>query len=132
MDARLSNLAAELRNRPASDATEWLLREYPLKSHNWGEALTLIGHCSFPRREAKRLAAYYLSHAPYASDRPYVLFAKLLGVAGLLGVLAKIDIKPDDRALLLYHLQPILRAAKGKRDPHAVSAFMRGLSDPIG
>lgn len=132
MDARLNSLAGELRRRPASEATEWLLREYPLTSHNWGEALTLIGHCSFPRREAKRLAAYYLSRAPYASDRPYVLFAKLLGVAGFLDVLAGVDIKSDDRALLLYHLQPILRAAKGKRDPHAVSAFMRGLSDLIG
>jgi len=132
MDSRLYGLARELRSKPAAEAVTWLLHRYPLHSLNWGEALTLIGHCSFPRKETRVLATYYLTTpAPHASGRAYVLFARLLGITGLLNVLKEIDVKPGDRDLLLYYLEPILREAKNKRDLLAVSTFMERTIPPL-
>lgn len=124
MDQRLRDLAVQLRNTPSSEAVDWLLTHYPLEVESWGEALALIGHSSFSKIDARRLAVHYLSQAPYASDRAYKVFAKLLGLHDILSILS--EVVPEShprRDLLLYHLRPLLDSAANDRDRAAASAF---------
>src|ERR1700756_341717 len=59
MDANLEQRAKALRSMPPGEAAGWLLREHPLGSPDWGVALQLMEHVSFPRREWMRLASHY-------------------------------------------------------------------------
>ncbi|WP_324697813.1 hypothetical protein ACLIMP_04585 [Novosphingobium aerophilum] len=125
MDNSLRDLAVQLRSMQSPEAVDWLLTRYPCESENWGEALTLIGHASFSKGDARRLAAHYLRRAPYASDRPYQVFAKLIGFRSLLGILGEVvPANHPRRDLLLYHLKPLLEAVTSDKDRVAASAFV--------
>ncbi len=129
MDREMHDLAAELRQMPPSEGAEWLVKHFPLESEQWGKALILLDRARFPKKEAQQLARYYLARAPYASDRPYRVFAKLLGVEGLLKVLG--DILPQLRPradLLLYHLKPLLAGSANEADRLAATDFVTSLS----
>lgn len=131
MDERMREMAAELRSKPSSEAVDWLLSRYPLENAEWGNALTLIDHISLRADDARRLASYYLSRAPYASDRPYRIFARALGLRRLLDVLGQsLPIAETDRDLLLYHLRPLFEASTSNRERNAISAFMDRLDLP--
>ena len=129
MDQKMRDFAAELRRMPPSKGSEWLMDRFPIEGEHWVQALDLLGHTSFPRREARQLATYYLARAPYASDKPYRVFAKLLGVTGLLavlsGMLPQLRLKSD---LLLYHLKPVLDGVGNEAERQAAFAFVTSLA----
>lgn len=113
----------------SSEGLEWLVERFPLDSEGWGQALILLDHASFPKKEARQLARYYLARAPYASDRPYRVFAKQLGLSGLLNVLGEMvpKLQPESD-LLLYHLKPLLDDAASETDRQAASTFVASLA----
>lgn len=124
MDANVQQHANALRSMASDEAADCLVRDYPLGSPDWGVALRLMEHLSFRREDWTRLARHYLARAPYADDQPYRLFLRALGVSRFLSVLAQVMTTNSDRgALLRYHLEPLLRDARGE-DRAAADAFM--------
>ncbi|MDR7059374.1 MULTISPECIES: hypothetical protein [unclassified Sphingopyxis] len=129
MDQEMRTMGAELRRKAPPEAVDWLIQHFPIEGDNWGKAITLLEHASFPKREAAQLATYYLSRAPYASDRTYRLFAKFLGLAGMLEILGRLSPQFGEKSeLLLYHLNPLLEEATSENDQLAVSAFVANLN----
>ena len=128
MNEELRGEAAMLRRMPSAEAAEWLLGRYSIGTTNWDDALTLLDHVSLRKPDVQRLAADYLSGTCYASDRPYRLFAKLLGLAGLLRQLG--PYRPASRRdadLLMHHLQPMLDAAESEHDRAAAADFVAAI-----
>jgi len=114
MNAEMRRLTADLGKRSSSEITEWLLARYPVGSADWGTALLLLDHVSVNKVHAKRLAEHYLSRIPYASDRPYRLFAKLLPLDDLIKILRQhLPAKRRDLDLLIYHVGPLIREGAG-------------------
>jgi hypothetical protein len=125
MNEEMRKQAAMLRRMNSNEAADWLLSRYPLGASSWGHALTLLDHVSLTRQDIRRLAAHYLRQTPYPSDRPYRVFAKLLGLPGLLKQLETyIPMQRRDADLLMYHLRPMLDAAESDRDRNAASRFI--------
>jgi hypothetical protein len=129
MDEEMRRTAADLRATPSKEAADWLMARYPVGTSEWGKALILLNHVSVRKADLRRLACHYLNRAPYAQDRPYRVFAKLLGLKELLAVLAERPPSNEpDTNLLLYHLRPILGSAETADDCRAVTEFMAVLA----
>ncbi len=126
MNADLRETAAELRRKPSAEAAGWLMARYPVGSANWGAAILLIEHLSLRKKDAHDLARHYLSRLPYASDKAYRVFARLLPLQVFLSVVH--DFLPLDqqrRDLLSYYLGPILHeTARAPEGEQAVQSFL--------
>jgi hypothetical protein len=122
--------AAELRQKSSKAATDWLLTRYPVGSADWGNALTLLEHISLRHADRMVTARHYLSRIPYASDRPYRVFAKLLQLDDLVRVLSdSLPTAPEDRKLVRYHVEPVLRGMDGSESAkEIVDLFVSTLS----
>jgi hypothetical protein len=124
MDEMMRAQAAELRKMPSSDAADWLLQHYP----RGGEGIILLEHISLRKADTRRLAEQYLSGAPFAQDRPYRVFSKLLGLPGLIRILRATPTRTaSDADLLAYHLEPLIRQAQDDESRQSGSAFLTGL-----
>jgi hypothetical protein len=128
MNEEMRRCAAELRTKSSGEAADWLLTRYPAEGAHWGEALTLLEHVSLRKNDVRKLASNYLKRSPFAQDRPYRLFAKLLGLEELLSILLE-RLPTDQRGadLLLYHLRPMLDAAETDEECRAASEFLAAL-----
>jgi hypothetical protein len=119
-------MAGDLRKMSSGEAADWLMTHYPADSENVGEALNIAFHLSWKKADQLRLAEHYLTRLPFASARPYEVFASILPVHRLVAVLK--ERMPADEArrdLLRYLAGPVLtRAVKTARDQEAVQAFM--------
>lgn len=126
MDQRLRSAVNDLRKMGSSEAADWLMAHYPVDSGSAGEALIMASHLSWKKADQLRLADHYLSKLPFASARPYEVFASMLPVHRLVAILKdRIPSEEADRDLLWYYAGPVLtRAAKTAQDHEAVQALM--------
>jgi hypothetical protein len=109
---------------PSAEAADWILDTYPAGQPDWGEAILLMEHVSLRRADWERLARHYLTMGPYAQDRPYRLFLRMLGVPRFVEIMQQCVAGGSDRLdLLRYHLEPLFRDVQGQ-DRAAVDAFM--------
>ena len=110
MDAALKAEVETLRRLESAEAADYVLRTYPLEALQWGRALDLIAHRSWKREDQIRLAEHYLSRIPYASARPYEVFASLLSFADFASIIQRHWPKAEcDNGLLCYHLAPLVK-----------------------
>src|SRR3954464_11854489 len=117
--------AVELRRMPSETAADWLLQHYP----SGGEAITLLEHVSLRRGDYRRLAKHYLAGPSHAHDRAYRLFARRLGLAGVVRILGETHGRDGrDADLLAYHIRPMLEDAKDAEELREAAAFVDRLA----
>jgi hypothetical protein len=126
MDQRLELILKELRKMTSEEAADWLIQNCPITAENSGDAFLLLPRISWQKCDQLKLANHYLSKIPYASHKPYEVFASFMQLGKLISVMENFLPPNDtDKALLRYHLGPILnRAAKSDSDQIAASVFM--------
>lgn len=125
MDQRLRSIVSDLREKGSNEAASWLMEHYPTGNGGAGEALTIIAHLSWKKADQVRLAEYYLSGMPFASARPYEVFASFMNVPSLIEIMRKYVPSGDRKQLFEYHAGPVLtRAAKTPVDRDAVQNFL--------
>lgn len=93
----------------SEDAATWLMENYPVDAHNYGDAIALIPHRSWGRSDQIRLARHYLRKLPFASSRVYEAFASFMSLDLFVKIIK--EYWPHDEAdvsLLIYHLRPVL------------------------
>jgi hypothetical protein len=115
----------DLRKMASSEAAEWLIEQYPVGSANWGDAIGIMAHLSWKKADQARLADHYLSRLPFASAKPYEVFASFMNISRLVDILRKnAPSGVSDRNLLEYHAGPVLvRAAHTPEDRELVERF---------
>ncbi|QDP19032.1 hypothetical protein [Sphingomonas xanthus] len=128
MNEEMRKAAADLRTMPSAEATDWLIARYPVGSSDWGSALTLLDHVSLRKQDNRRLATHYLGASPFAHDRPYRVFEKLLGLSELLAIISlSMPANERDADLLMYHLRPLLDCADTDEERRAASEFLEAI-----
>ncbi len=125
MSRNIEPIVSDLRKLTSRDAAEWLMERYPVGSADWGDAITIIAHLSWKKADQARLADYYLSRLPFASAKPYEVFASFMKVSRLVDILRKnAPSDTSDKGLLEYYAGPVLeRAAKTPVDREKVEGF---------
>lgn len=114
MDDRLRALCLDLSKKSSSEAVDWLIKNYPIDSHNYGEAISLIRHKSWKRADQIRLGRYYLRKIPFASAKPYESFLSIMSVETFVSLLNEnLPLASDDLDLLIYNLRPALERVVG-------------------
>ena len=132
MDDRLQITAAALRKMASAQAADCLITRYPVDSPDYWEVFQVLPHVSWKRADQIRLAQQYLQKMPFASARPYKIFAALMAFDALIGVLhAQLPVQESKRDLLLYYLQPVLEAS-ARTDAHRerLRLFLADVNSP--
>ena len=110
MDRKLIAQSSILRKMGSDDAADWLMDQYPIERPDYGNAIILLAHRSWKKRDQIRLADYYFQKIPFANSRPYEVFASFMSTSNLIKMLRKhLPNSTSDLDLLVYHLEPILR-----------------------
>ncbi|MCK4155501.1 hypothetical protein [Ralstonia pseudosolanacearum] len=113
----------------SDQAADWVIQTYALENPDWGLALDLIPQRSWGRPDQMRLARYYLAKMPFASEKPYRVFAEIMSFKRFVEVLR--ECLPLDRSkmdLLIYHVCPVLSAAaKTDADRELEKSFIEEL-----
>ncbi|THF66563.1 hypothetical protein E6C76_06950 [Pseudothauera nasutitermitis] len=129
MDSKLQAISLGLRAMESDQAASWLIATYPLSNPEYGDVFQLLRVRSWKRVDQIRLARYYLQKIPFASEKPYEVFASFMSIKLFISVLK--ELLPKRRAdvdLLVYHLQAVLeKAAQTSDDRDAVNAFLNEL-----
>ena len=131
MDAATRQELDELRKLPSHEAADLILERYPLDSAMWGNAITLIELLSWKVPDQVRLAEYYLSRLPHASDRGYSVFLNVMQLERLLAVIERNwPQNAADVDLLLYYLRPALKkASTNDRQAALVADWLQKIED---
>ena len=126
MDDLMRKNTKELRRLTSEDAATWLIEQYPDETSEYGQAITLLSHRSWKKVDQLRLARYYLKNIPFASSKPYEVFASVMSLSNLLKVIQEYWPKKEkDCNLLLYHLKPVLtNKIKSATDKEIVNQFL--------
>ncbi|MGN6580430.1 MAG: hypothetical protein ACTHJ1_10675 [Bordetella sp.] len=125
MNKTIEPIVDDLRKMTSNEAAEWLIERYPIGSAKWGDAIVIMAHLSWKKADQIRLADHYLSRLPFASAKPYEVFASFMKVSRLVDILRKnAPVGTADRSLLEYHAGPVLmRAAQTPEDREMVENF---------
>jgi len=117
-------LLSKLREIGSAEAAQWILASYPASGDNLGDAIYLIAHLSWKRREQYILAKHYLQRLPFASPGPYETFLSFMSVEAFLRVVDEyLPTKTSEFELLMYYLIPSLeKAVKSELDRKLVEA----------
>lgn len=100
----------ELRRLNSEDAANWLIERYPVESEDYGQAIAFLAHRSWKKSDQLRLARYYFRKIPFASSRPYEIFASFMSLSNFIKVIQeRMPLSKEDRSLLVYHLEPVLK-----------------------
>jgi hypothetical protein len=131
MDAARRQELDELRKLPSHEAADLILERYPLDSSMWGNVITLIEHLSWKVPDQVRLAEYYLSRLPHASDRGYSVFLNMMQLERVLAVIERHwPQNTADVDLLLYYLRPVLKkASTNDRQATLVAEWLQKIED---
>ena len=97
----------------------------------WGNVITLIEHLSWKVPDQVRLAEYYLSRLPHASDRGYSVFLNMMQLERVLAVIERHwPQNTADVDLLLYYLRPVLKkASTNDRQATLVAEWLQKIED---
>jgi len=113
MDRDLTEMLGRLKAMECGAAADALMASYPAGSPNWGAAIELIGHLSWPKKDQVKLAKHYLSRLPFANAKPYEVFANIMSLPTLLQILKEYAPSNDrDKNLFRYYAKPALERAK--------------------
>lgn len=125
MDARLKALAEKIGRMTSEEAADWLLANFPIENAGYGDAIAVVGHRSWRRAEQMRIARHYLKKIPFASAKPYEVFASFMSIGNFLQVIEeRLPEECTRRSLLLYYSIPVLqRAAKSDADRERIAIF---------
>lgn len=125
MSEKNRKLCAIISKMESAEAADWLMREYPIESKDYGEALLLLPHRSWKRSDQKRLAKYYFSKLPFASSRGYEAFTAFMSTRLILDCMK--EYLPKDKGqldLLRYNAVPaLMRAAKNETGHQLIQDF---------
>lgn len=101
----------ELRSINNEEACNWIMKKYPVDSANFSLVFKIIPHISWSRKVRRKLANYYLSIQPFATEYPYLCFLKVMPLKELLSIIAE-NLPKDFNKLELvkYHLQTLLKS----------------------
>jgi hypothetical protein len=128
MDQRIRSIVQDLRKLGSSEAATWLMAQYPADDRRAGEALLIIAHLSWMKPDQIRLAEYYLQGLPFATARPYEVFASFMEISRLIAIMRPYVLKSERKDLFLYHVGPVLtQAAKSPRNQDIVKNFLEEL-----
>ncbi|MCA3081003.1 MAG: hypothetical protein ING71_19725 [Rhodocyclaceae bacterium] len=128
MDQRIRSLVQDLRKLGSNKAATWLIKEYPADGGRSGDAILMIGHLSWKKSDQIRLAEHYLQGLPFATARPYEVFASFMEISRLIEIMRQYILKSDRKDLFLYHVGPVLtEAAKSTRNQDIVQNFLEEL-----
>lgn len=129
MDDRLKTLSAKLGQMTSAQAADWLIETYPVGGAEYGDAITLIPHRSWKRPDQLRLAKHYLQKMPFASSRPYEVFASFMSFDLFIkAIKEQLPSNKTDIDLLLYHLSPVMKkVAKTDADRELMRSFIAGI-----
>lgn len=110
MNERQRQECERLRAFSSGEAADYLLANYGVESPNYGEAFVLLPHRSWMRSDQVRLARHYFQKIPFASSRPYEVFAAFMSLPLLIELLEEFaPVASDDLSLFIYHVEPVLR-----------------------
>lgn len=97
-----------LKNYSSEDALNIIMQTYQINAENYYLAFDLIQSKSWKKSERKKLADYYLSKLPFASNKPYIIFLKIMPLKELLEIIStKLPSDSSKMNLLIYHLESI-------------------------
>ncbi len=130
MEPKIMMISQELRKMESSQGAEWLIANYPIENPTYWEVFQLIPHVSWKRADQIRLAKYYLKILPFASAKPYEVFASFMSFSLFAKVIRELfPVDSSDRELLLYHLGPVLEsAAKTELDKELLHSLINELT----
>lgn len=125
-DEYLEAQSAELKRVSSEEAATWLMDQYPVNNPDYGRALLLLRSRSWKRTDQIRLARYYFQKIPFASSRPYEVFATFMSIQQLTKAIKEnMPTSEADLDLLRYHLEPVLRkSCKSSSDQEIVRSLL--------
>lgn len=127
----IPKMVTELRKISSDQAADWVLLNYPLTNPDYWIGLELISHLSWKRSDQVRLAQHYLKRLPFASAKPYEIFASFMSLGIFLRTIHEnLPEAKHDKELLLYHLSPILhKVGKSNADHAIIQKFIADLAE---
>lgn len=119
-------IEARLKGLPSEDAATLLMETFPLESSDYSEAFRIMAHRSWKRPDQVRLARFYLRKSPFATAKPYEVFASFMSLPTLISVVKEaMSNKPSDRQFIAYHVTPVLKKnIKTESDRNLVNEFI--------
>jgi hypothetical protein len=94
----------------SEDAATLLMETYPITAHNYSEAFIVMNYRSWKQVDQIRLARFYLQKMPFASSKPYEVFASFMALPVFIEIIRELlPNKIDDQKLIAYHLIPVIR-----------------------
>lgn len=129
MDNLLKEQSDELKRLSSEDAANWLIERYPAESEEYGQAIALLAHRSWKKSDQLRLARHYFRKIPFASSKPYEVFASFMSLSNFIKVIQeRLPVNKEDRSLLVYHLEPALKKkVSSASDEEMVSRLLSDL-----
>ncbi|MQA21150.1 hypothetical protein [Rugamonas rivuli] len=119
-------IETKLKGLPSEDAATLLMETFPVEASNYSEAFKMMAHRSWKRPDQIRLARFYLRKMPFASSKPYEVFASFMSLPTLIAVVKEaLPSKPNDRQFIAYHVTPVLKKnIKTESDRDVVNRFI--------
>lgn len=120
----------QLGKMSSAAAATFLMEKFPLDDPNYGEAFKVMAHRSWKRPDQIRLARFYLRKMPFATAKPYEVFASFMALPILISIVKEVlSAKPDDRQFVAYHVTPVLKNnVKSEADRSIVDQFLNELN----
>lgn len=117
----------------SEDAATWLMETYPIDDPEYGNAIILLNHRSWKKSDQIRLARHYFRKIPFASSKPYEVFASFMSISNFIKIINEyLPKKKADLNLLIYLLEPVLmKNLKSKSDKDIVDRFLVELKSKL-
>lgn len=119
----------QIKKMPSDAAATFLMKIFPVDGPNYGDAFKMMAHRSWRRDDQVRLARYYLKKMPFATSKPYEVFASFMSIKTLMSVVKEaMPTNPSDRELVVYYVAPVLKKnIKSEADRNSVNEFLSEL-----
>jgi len=119
----------QIKKMPSDAAATFLMKTFPVEDPNYGNAFKIMTHRSWSRDDQIRLARFYLKKMPFATSKPYEVFASFMAIKTLISVVKEaLPTKPNDREFVAYYVEPVLKKnIKSEADRNSVNKFLSEL-----
>ena|SRR5579875_3183084 len=116
----------QLNELTSEDAATLLMETYPITADNYSEAFIVMNYRSWEKVDQIRLARFYLQKMPFASSKPYEVFASFMSLPILIGIVNELlPAKIDDQKLMAYYLIPVIRKfADSEKNSDIINNFL--------
>jgi hypothetical protein len=126
----IAEIMEHIKTLPSDAAATLLMKIFPIESLNYSDAFQVLAHRSWSRADQIRLACFYLQKMPFASPRPYEVFASFMDLPRLITIVKeRLPANSNDRRLVAYHVMPVLtKNIKSQHDRRALDILCDELS----